>query len=74
MRSINKISTGFGLCVLGLGVTLWPIMDRFAPSAGDLDLDSAVDSADLVMLLGAWEMKSAADLNGSGLVDAADLV
>ena len=32
-RSMNNISTGFGLCVLGLGVALWPIMDRFAPSA-----------------------------------------
>ena len=30
---MNNISTGFGLCVLGLGVALWPIMDRFAPSA-----------------------------------------
>ena len=30
---MKNISTGFGLCVLGLGVALWPIMDRFAPSA-----------------------------------------
>ena len=30
---MNNISTGFGLCVLGLGVALWPVMDRFAPSA-----------------------------------------
>ena len=33
---MNNISTGFGLCVLGLGVALWPIMDRFAPSAGEV--------------------------------------
>ena len=33
---MNNISTGFGLCVLGLGVALWPVMDRFAPSATDV--------------------------------------
>ncbi len=41
---------------------------------GDLNFDGAVDSADLVMLLGAWGSNAAADLNGSGVVDAADLV
>ena len=30
---MNNISTGFGLCVLGLGIAAWPILDRLAPSA-----------------------------------------
>jgi hypothetical protein len=30
---MKNISTGFGLCVLGLGIAAWPILDRLAPSA-----------------------------------------
>ena len=30
---MNNISTGFGLCVLGLGIAAWPVLDRLAPSA-----------------------------------------
>ena len=60
---------------LGMAIDLnGDVIPDICQCAGDLNLDSAVDSADLVMLLSAWETKSAADLNGSGLVDAADLV
>lgn len=49
---------------------------------GDLNYDSAVDGADLAMLLAGWgplagdadaPVSSAADLNGDGVVDGADL-
>lgn len=41
---------------------------------GDLDLDAAVGSADLAILLGNWERIGAiGDLDGSGRVEAADL-
>jgi hypothetical protein len=30
---MKNVSTGFGLCVLGLGIAVWPIVDRLAPSA-----------------------------------------
>jgi hypothetical protein len=30
---MKNISTGFGLCVLGLGLASWPIIDRLAPQA-----------------------------------------
>ena len=30
---MKNISTGFGLCVLGLGIAAWPVLDRLAPNA-----------------------------------------
>lgn len=30
---MKNISTGFGLCVLGLGIAAWPILDRLIPIA-----------------------------------------
>ena len=30
---MKNISTGFGLCVLGLGIAAWPVLDRVAPVA-----------------------------------------
>ena len=30
---MKNISTCFGLCVLGLGIAAWPVLDRLAPSA-----------------------------------------
>lgn len=30
---MKNVSTGCGLCVLGLGIAAWPILDRLAPSA-----------------------------------------
>jgi hypothetical protein len=31
--NLKKISTGFGLCVLGLGIAAWPVLDRLMPQA-----------------------------------------
>jgi hypothetical protein len=41
---MKNISTGFGLCVLGLGIAAWPVLDRLAPSANA----SAVTAAAVV--------------------------
>ncbi len=30
---MKNVSTGFGLCVLGLGIAAWPVLDRLAPTA-----------------------------------------
>jgi len=30
---MKHISTGFGLCVLGLGIAAWPVLDRIMPTA-----------------------------------------
>ena len=30
---MKNISTGFGLCVLGLGIAAWPVLDRLMPTA-----------------------------------------
>ncbi len=30
---MKNISTGLGLCVLGLGIAAWPVLDRLAPTA-----------------------------------------
>jgi hypothetical protein len=30
---MKNISTGFGLCVLGLGIAAWPVLDRIMPTA-----------------------------------------
>ena len=30
---MKNISTGFGLCVLGLGIAAWPVLDRLVPRA-----------------------------------------
>jgi hypothetical protein len=30
---MKNISTGFGLCALGLGVAAWPVLDRLMPTA-----------------------------------------
>ena len=47
---MNNISTGFGLCVLGLGVALWPIMDRFAPSTGEVHAGVPIAAIPAVMM------------------------
>jgi hypothetical protein len=30
---MKNVSTGFGLCVLGLGIAAWPVLDRLMPTA-----------------------------------------
>jgi hypothetical protein len=41
---MKNISTGFGLCVLGLGIAAWPVLDRLMPTANA----SAVTAAAVV--------------------------
>ena len=76
----DDIATGFGIVVSGGGSTRdvsisdieW-IRDP-APCPADLTGDGEVDSADLGLLIAAWNSrKSPADLDASGRVDAADL-
>jgi hypothetical protein len=42
---MRNISTGFGLCVLGLDIAAWPVLDRLAPTANA----SAVSAAALAV-------------------------
>jgi hypothetical protein len=37
---MNNISTGFGLCVLGLGIAAWPVLDRLMPQANAVGVAS----------------------------------
>jgi hypothetical protein len=37
---MKNISTGFGLCVLGLGIAAWPVLDRLMPQANAVGVGS----------------------------------
>ena len=39
---MKNISTGFGLCVLGLGIAAWPVLDRIMPTANAGAVTAAV--------------------------------
>ncbi|MSR42284.1 MAG: hypothetical protein EXS10_10365 [Phycisphaerales bacterium] len=67
---IDRIAVDIGLVVDLNGDA---IPDR-CQCLADLNRDATVDSADLVMLLGDWDLDTAADFDGSNRVDAADLV
>jgi hypothetical protein len=41
---MKNTSTGFGLCVLGLGIAAWPVLDRLAPSANASAVTSAASA------------------------------
>jgi hypothetical protein len=41
---MKNISTGFGLCVLGLGIAAWPVLDRLAPTANASSVASAASA------------------------------
>ena len=41
---MKNISTGFGLCVLGLGIAAWPVLDRLAPTANASAVTSAASA------------------------------
>ena len=30
---MKNVSTGFGLCIVGLGISAWPVLDRLMPQA-----------------------------------------
>jgi hypothetical protein len=38
---MKNVSTGFGLCVLGLGIAAWPVLDRLAPNANAASVPTA---------------------------------
>jgi hypothetical protein len=37
---MTNISTGFGLCILGLGIAAWPVLERFMPRANAVGVGS----------------------------------
>ena len=41
---MKNISTGFGLCVLGLGIAAWPVLDRLAPTANASAVSTAASA------------------------------
>jgi hypothetical protein len=41
---MKNISTGFGLCVLGLGIAAWSVLDRLAPTANASAVSAAVSA------------------------------
>lgn len=41
---MKNISTGFGLCALGLGIAAWPVLDRLAPSANACAVTAAASA------------------------------
>jgi len=41
---MKNISTGFGLCVLGLGIAAWPVLDRLAPTANASSVTAAASA------------------------------
>ena len=41
---MKNISTGFGLCVLGLGIAAWPVLDRLAPTANASAVSAAASA------------------------------
>ena len=45
---MKNVSTGFGLCVLGLGIAAWPVLDRLAPSANASAVTAAASAVSTV--------------------------
>jgi hypothetical protein len=37
---MKNISTGFGLCIVGLGIAAWPVLDRLMPQANAVGVGS----------------------------------
>ena len=42
---MKNISTGFGLCVLGLGIAAWPVLDRLMPQANAVGIGTTAVTA-----------------------------
>jgi hypothetical protein len=42
---MKNVSTGFGLCVLGLGIAAWPVLDRLMPQANAVGIGTTAVSA-----------------------------
>jgi hypothetical protein len=45
---MKNISTGFGLCVLGLGIAAWPVLDRLAPTANASAVSAAASAVSTI--------------------------
>jgi len=41
---MKNISTGFGLCVIGLGIAAWPVLDRIMPTANASGVTAAASA------------------------------
>lgn len=50
---MRHISTGFGLCVLGIGIGLWPVLERVAPLPKASASSGAIAGAPATALLSA---------------------
>jgi hypothetical protein len=37
---VKNVSTGFGLCIVGLGIAAWPVLDRLMPQANAVGFGS----------------------------------
>ena len=37
---MRNVSTGFGLCIVGLGIAAWPVLDRLMPQANAVGVGS----------------------------------
>ncbi len=37
---MKNVSTGFGLCIVGLGIAAWPVLDRLMPQANAVGVGS----------------------------------
>jgi hypothetical protein len=37
---MKNVSTGFGLCIVGLGISAWPVLDRLMPQANAVGVGS----------------------------------
>lgn len=44
---MKNISTGFGLCVLGLGIAAWPVLDRLMPQANASAVPAAASAVSI---------------------------
>jgi len=42
---MKNVSTGFGLCVLGLGIAAWPVLDRLMPQANAVGIGTTAVTA-----------------------------
>jgi formylglycine-generating enzyme required for sulfatase activity len=71
---MKRISTGLGLCVLGLGIAAWPVVDRLVPQANAVGLGSLASSlAASAVPAQNVPARCAPDINGNGVVDGDDL-
>jgi hypothetical protein len=47
---MKNVSTGFGLCIVGLGIAAWPVLDRLMPQANAVGVGSVAPAVAAVSL------------------------